>query len=241
MTKFQFPRILATSALCLAAMGCTRLNLVEQLEPADRRVPIVNRDKARRVQYTHPQFTLYELNGCYYVPLTVYMGKEDVPLFGLRYADMETALGKFVRYEPELSTAKVWLFPLTDEEAANCLKELHPRKEEMVVRQPRAAAAATVIAPTSPDFRKARVLGKVLSFCPESLQANQDTTYCSTPAIPAVEGTRTLGYYAAYGPVWCVDAVGNIVLFAAESAIAIPGGIVFWVLVNLAAETSPHG
>jgi hypothetical protein len=38
-----------------------------------------------------------------------------------------------------------------------------------------------------------------------------------------------------------VDAVGNIVLFAAESAIAIPGGIVFWVLVHAVAAISPHG
>ncbi len=234
-------RLLACTALCLASVGCTRLNLVEQLEPADRRVPIINLNEAGRYQDSRRQFTLYELNGCYYVPLTVYMGKEDVPLFGLRFADMETPLGRFVRYEPEPATAKLWLFLLTDEEATNCLKELNPRHEEIVVRKSRNAAAATVIAPASPDFRKARALGKVLSFCPESLQPNQDSGYCSTPAIPAAEGSRTLGYYAAYGPVWCVDTVGNIVLFAAESAIAIPGGIVLWVLVNAAEAISPHG
>ena len=239
-----FRKILATTALCLAVGACvscsTRLNLVEQLEPADRRVPIVNRDKARRVQNTRQQFTLYELNGCYYVPLTVYMGKEDVPLFGLRYADSEPLLGKLVRYEPELSTAKVWLFPLTDEEAAHCLKELHPGQADIVVRQPHNASTAPVIDSSSPDFKRARACGKVLSFCPESLRANQDSTYCTTPCIPAEKGTRSLGYYAAYGPVWCVDAAGNILLFATESAIAIPGRIVFWGLVKLAAQTLPH-
>lgn len=237
-------RILTTAVLCIAAgacVSCTRLNLVEQLEPADRRVPIVNQDEARSMQATRRQFTLYELNGCYYVPLTVYMGKEDVPLFGLRYADMETALGKLVRYEPELSTAKVWLFPLTDEEAAHCLKELHPGQADVVVRQPHDTSTAPVIDSSSPDFKRARSCGKVLCFCPESLRANQDSTYCTTPCIPAEKGTRSLGYYAAYGPIWCVDAAGNILLFATESAIAIPCGIVLWGLVNLAAETSPHG
>ena len=238
-----FRKILATTALFLAVgacVSCTRLNLVEQLEPADRRVPIVNRDKTRRVQNTRQQFTLYELNGCYYVPLTVYMGKEDVPLFGLRYADSETLLGKLVRYEPELSTAKVWLFPLTDEEAAHCLKELHPGQADVVVRQPHDVSTAPVIDSSSPDFKRARACGKVLGFCPESLRANQDSTYCTTPCIPAEKGTRSLGYYAAYGPVWCVDAAGNILLFATESAIAIPCHIVFWGLVKLAAATLPH-
>ena len=79
------------------------------------------------------------------------------------------------------------------------------------------------------------------NFCAESLRANQESAYCTTPAIPAGKGTCTLGYYAAYGLVWCVATLGNIVLFAAESAIAIPGGIVFWVLLNAAHTISPHG
>ena len=93
-------KILATTALCLAALvvsGCTKLNLVEQLNPEDRRVPIVDANPKR--------FTLFELNGSYYVPLTVYMGKEDVPILGRRNANVDGLFTERVSYTPDSTTA----------------------------------------------------------------------------------------------------------------------------------------
>lgn len=237
-------RFLTTATLCLAAgacASCTRLNLVEQLEPADKRVPIINRQEPLPRQGKVPQrVTLYELNGCYYVPITVYMGKEDVPLFGLRFADTETPIAKYVRYTPDPATAQMWLFPLSDEEATHCLKELHPHKGDIEVKQPHDINTAPVIATSTFDYKQARACGKVQSFCPQSVQANQSAAYCTTPRLPVEKGTRSLGYYLAWGPVWCADAAGNVALFAAESALAIPCGLIFCGLLLISSETLPH-
>lgn len=238
-----FPRILAVMGICFAVVcgpGCTKLNLVEQLEPADRRVPIIKRYETDANGRNIKRVTLYELNGCYYVPLTVYMGKEDVPIFGLRWADMETRPGKSVRYTPDPATARVWFFPLSDEEASACLKELHPKKKDIEVKQPHDIDTAPIVAATQFDVKRARVCGKVKRFWPKSVQASQDASHCTTPRLPVDEGSRSLGYYVAYGPVWCLDAVGNVAIFATESALAIPGVVIFGGVLLIVLETFPH-
>ena len=231
--KRLFHRILTTTVLCLAAVvvsGCTKLNLVEQLNPEDRRVPIVDANPKR--------FTLFELNGSYYVPLTVYMGKEDVPILGWRSANVGGPFSERVSYTPDPTTAQVWLFPLSDKEATECLEELHPNKTDIAVKQEHDIDTAPIIASSSFDFKRARVCGKVRMFCPQSVQANQNGLYYSTPRLPVEKGTRSFGYYVAYGPVWCVDAVGNVAIGAAEAAVAAPFAVI---LVGMLAILPHHG
>ncbi len=226
-------KILSTIALCLAAVVvscCTKLNLVEQLNPEDRRVPIVD-GKPKR-------FTLYELNGSYYVPLTVYMGKEDVPILGRRNANVDGLFTERVSYTPDPATGHVWLFPLSNKEATECLEELHPNKTDIAVKQDHDIDTAPIIASSSFDFKRARVCGKVRMFCPQSVQANQNGLYYSTPRLPVEKGSRFFGYYVAYGPVWCVDAVGNVVICAAEATVAAPFAVI---LVGLLAILPHHG
>ena len=233
MTMPLIHRILATTALCLAAVvvsGCTKLNLVEQLNPEDRRVPIVDANPNH--------FTLFELKGSYYVPLTVYMGKEDVPILGRLNANVDGPFTKRVCYTPDPTTAQVWLFPLSDKEATKCLEELHPNKTDIAVKQEHDIDTAPIIASSSFDFKRARVCGKVRMFCPQSVQANQNGLYYSTPRLPVEEGTRSFGYYVAYGPVWCVEAVGNVAIGAAEAAVAIPFSVI---LVGILSILPHHG
>ena len=228
-----FRKILTTTALCLAAVvvsGCTKLNLVEQLNPEDRRVPIVDANPKH--------FTLFELNGSYYVPLTVYMGKEDVPILGRRNANVDGLFTERVSYTPNPATAQVWLFPLSDKEATECLEELHPNKTDITVKQEHDIDTVPIIASSSFDFKRARVCGKVRMFCPKSVQANQNGLYYTTPRLPVEKGTRSFGYYVAYVPVWCADAVGNVAIGAAEAAMAVPCSVI---LVGILAIFSHHG
>lgn len=164
------------------------------------------------------RFTLFELNDSYYVPLTVYMGKEDVPILGRRNANVDGLFTERVSYTPDPTTAQVWSFPLSDKEATECLEELHPNKTDFAVKQEHDIDTAPIIASSSFAFKRARVCGKVRMFCPQSVQANQNGLYYSTPRLPVEKGTRSFGYYVAYGPVWCVDAVGNVAIGAAEAA-----------------------
>ena len=75
-------------------------------------------------------------------------------------------------------------------------------------------------------------------FCPKSVQANQNGLYYTTPRLPVEKGTRSFGYYVAYGPVWCVDAVGNVAIGAAEAAVAAPFAVI---LVGMLAILPHHG
>ncbi len=219
---------------CMSFSGCTRLNLVEQLEPADCRVPIVDTDNQKRA------YTLYELDGCYYVPLTVYMGKEEVPLF-----NKHMLKDRDISYTPDLTTGQVWLFPLSDEEVTQCLENIKGQKPLAASKQAQKTQAATIVQAKDFDFQRARVFrvkDKFSWYAPQSACPSQiGYQYYSPQSLPSDKGSRSWGYYVAYGPVWCADALGNVAIGAVEGVAMAPFAVCIGGMYILLKATSVHG
>lgn len=206
-------------ALCTACLSsCTRLNLVEQLSPPDKRVPIIAESR-------NPHFTVYELDGNYYLLRTVFMGTEDVPLLTSRFAGWPSMYGKYIVYTPDTSTARDYLFPLTDDEAARALQFIQRLPERPVIKQPAAADKLAVIAAQDFDFARAHRWHEPYTHYhirPDSAGVTQRHAYYSTPEIAGEPGTSSIGSKLALAPVWVADAAGNLLLAAAETAVLIP-------------------
>lgn len=219
---------------CMIFSSCTRLNLVEQLEPEDRRVPIVDTDNQKH------SYTLYELDGCYYVPLTVYLGKEEVPLFSKRWLN-----GRNISYTPDLSTGQVWFFPLSDDEVTECFEHIKGHNPLVVPKQAQGAQAPTVVAAENFDFKRARAFRakvKTLRLAPQSASPSQlGKQYYSPQSLPQEKGSRSWGYYVAYGPVWCADALGNVAIGAVEGVAMAPFAVCIGGMYLLLKATSVHG
>lgn len=218
--------------LCVGLSSCTRLNLVEQLEPDDKRVPIVDTDIKKRA--------FYQLDGCYYVPLTVYMGKEEVPLFS-----KHSLRGRNISYTPDLSTGQVWLFPLSEDEVAECMENIKGKKPTVALKQAGDAAAPGIVSAKDFDFKRAEVFYTKRNFswyAPESACPSQlRERYYSPQSIPAEQGSYSWGYYVAFGPVWCTDALGNVAIGAVEGVAMAPFVICFGGVYLLLKATSVHG
>lgn len=214
--RYSFHLLMALCTACLSS--CTRLNLVDQLSPPDKRVPIIAESR-------NPHFTVYELDGNYYLLRTVFMGTEDVPLLTSRFAGWPSMYGKYIVYTPDTSTARDYLFPLTDDEAARALQFIQRLPERPVIKQPAAADKLAVIAAQDFDFDRAHCWHEPYTHYhirPESVAVTQKHSYYSTPEIPGEPGTRSLGNKLALAPVWLADTAGNLLLSTAETAVLIP-------------------
>lgn len=214
--RYSFHLLMALCTACLSS--CTRLNLVEQLSPPDKRVPIIAESR-------NPHFTVYELDGNYYLLRTVFMGTEDVPLLTSRFAGWPSMYGKYIVYTPDTSTARDYLFPLTDDEAARAMQFIRKLPERPVIKQSDPPHPAQVIAAQDFDFARARRWQEPYTHYhirPESAAVTQKHSYYSTPEIPGEPGTRSLGNKLALAPVWLADAAGNLLLSTAETAVLIP-------------------
>lgn len=224
--------------ICLLLCSCSNLHLVEQIAPEDRRVPVA----------IPPEYAeyVYELDGTYYIPITVAMAKEELPLItsGMPYAAVVYA-GR-ATYTPDADTQRVYLFRL---EHAELPYDLRRKADKQVATQ-----APAFIPETEFPFARAkkhplkpkhsRVMKN--SFDREQLkpastlweEVHRGPTFDSSApypigVLPVQPGTRSWGNRLAYVPLFVLDVAGNAVLKGAEVAVGTACGAVFAVPVGI--------
>lgn len=221
-----------------ALSSCSNLHLVEQIAPEDRRVPVA-------IPPEHAEY-LYELDGAYYIPITVAMAKEELPLItsGMPYA--AAAYTGRPTYTPDADTQRVYLFRLEHKELPY---EMRPKADKQATTQ-----APAFIPETEFPFARAKkhpLISKKSRCVKITLQQKQlkpastrweevhrgPTFDSSAPypigVLPVQPGTRSWGNRLAYVPLVVLDAAGNVVLKGTEIAIATAFGSVVAVPVGI--------
>lgn len=222
------PYILLLSVVSLLLGSCSNLNLVEQLAPEDRRVPIAIPPKETPF--------VYEYRGAFYIPITIAMAKEDMPLISSGLSNAGMAYCSYPRYIPDKDTAKVYLFRLTRNEIGGKIASL-PR-----TTQPSPSTAPDYIAHEAFPYKQAKRhrLTNMNDYDnimrPVSTGWNKayrvwipDSEPYPVGILPIVPGTRSLTNRLAYGPLWIMDAAGNIVLKGAEITMGATCGAVMFI------------
>lgn len=202
-------------ALCAASCS-KQLNLVEQLDPPNKQVPIISRPMQQ------PDWgKIYCLNGQYYLPLTV--------VYATRRT-LWTDTAPYI-YTPIAGTEQRYLFPLTDREAEDYLG-----RERGTVKQPVTATKPAPIAAANFPFAKAtKVPNRVeatfpTALVPQSARCDERTynRVGATSILPIKNGQRSLAANIALVPVFLVETVGNTVICAVHAPFYLVVGIVYF-------------
>ena len=202
-------------ALCAASCS-KQLNLVEQLDPPNKQVPIIS------APMQQPDWgKIYCLNGQYYLPLTV--------VYATRRT-LWTDTAPYI-YTPLAGTEQRYLFPLTDREAEDYLG-----RERGTVKQPVTAPKPAPIAAANFPFAKAtKVPNRVKATFPTALVPQSarcdERTYNrvgATSILPIKNGQRSLAANMALVPVFLVETVGNTVICAVHVPFYLIAGIFYY-------------
>lgn len=200
--------------LSLMLSNCTNFNLVEQLSPEDRRVPVA-------IPPLDAQY-VYEWQGAYYLPITVAMAKEDMPLLTSGLSDARAVYCSSPRYTIDADTAGVYLFRLTPNELSGKLRtpasspadsaafvpqEDFPYNRAKRHRLKKIYPGDNIVRPISTGWNKAY-----------RVWIPNDSPY-PIGILPVHPGTRSRGNKLAYALLLVPDAAGNIVIKGAEITI----------------------
>lgn len=212
--------------------SCTNFNLVEQIDPPDMRIPVAIPPADERY--------VYEWQGAYYIPITVAMAKEDMPLLtsGLHHAG--AIYCDYPRYTPDAATARVYMFRLRAHEISGYIEEA-PNESASSDNTPNVIAAKdfpyahakrhrlthgsyhhNILKPASTGWVKAH-RGWIF---------DKDAPY-PVDILPMEPGTRSWADWLAYGPLAVLDAAGNIVIKGTEVSIAMTTGAVIMIPVGI--------
>ena len=219
--------------LCLLGLSaCTSFNLTEQL--STRLVPVVVPDE--------DVATFYERDGKYYHALTIAMAVEHIPLLTAKKKPSNAFYHSPVTYTPDMKTAQTYLFQLTDAEAELVLKTLRESKSSNKQRAARIKSKdkpgyrPPVVKAADFDFAEARSfthpnvslggwkstrLKQFEEECPYSIGLRKYGNVYPHPiaALPAQHIPPSLAAKLAYGPVWVLDAAGNLTINTLEAAV----------------------
>lgn len=214
--------------LLLLLGACTSLNLVEQIEPQDKRVPVV-------VKQQHAEEgILYEWNGRYYMPLTVAMAKEDIPLLTSRMRNARMFYHSAATYTPVRGTERELLVWLLDHEVESllelsagsiCQQPPSIGSTALLSSMPAGALANKKVKQHKVKAERLRSFRPVLSGWRAFGWCDDAAAVYPTVCRPIQEGTRSFGNKLVYVPLWVVDAAGNILVNSVECALYIPAGI----------------
>lgn len=205
--------------------SCTNFNLVEQIAPEDMRIPVAIPPTDEKC--------VYEWNGAYYIPITVAMAKENMPLLtsGLHHAG--AIYCDYPRYTPDAATARVYLFRLRADEISGYIEEA-PDTLSSSDHAPAVIAAKdfpysrakrhrlthgsdhyNILKPASTGWAKAH----------RGWITDADAPY-PVDILPVEPGTRSWADWLVYAPLSVLDAAGNIVIKGAETGLAMTTGAV---------------
>ena len=203
-------KLLIFSLAALLFSSCHCLYLTEQLDEADRRVPII-------ITEYHPykveQRNFWKHQGNYYIKARVHYARE-------RYPFVDTWHTKSRRYS-ETEPGEYYYFPLTNEEVDTRLK-----LPKGTTKQPKDAM-------TLPPLRVASqkrgewqqlTMKQVISGAPTSARKKHfGFGACSIEALPTREGTRGAARTLLLGPTWVIDTTANAAILAVEAPILAVG------------------
>lgn len=203
----------------VALSSCTSFNLIEQVNPPDRRVPVVLPIPDNEM--VKGKYVLYELNGSYYTKLTVAMAQEDVPLLTERIPDkgMSCYVSE-VRYTPIPGTEQVFFFKLNKWELqeARITPAKHPKKtmpEMIPEKEFNLKTARKILDPSlTPDY----ITKPVSTGYIRTSIRSRNPTYAIT-CLPIDKGTRGAGYYTKATLLALPDLAGNLLIGATEATI----------------------
>lgn len=201
----KYLQIFLFSLIALLLCSCHNLYLKEQLDPPDRRVPIVIDD------YTQPGIlktrNFWKHKGNYYTKLRVHYARERHPLFH--------NISSHERIYTDTEPGEYYYFPLTDKEV-NKLLDL----PENSIRQPADAMKLPILRVAEQNSREWQQVTMKLgnaSTPKSSLYRNSCLGAYSIGALPERKGTRETWQTLLYGPAWVVDTAANAAILTVEA------------------------
>lgn len=226
------PHYLLLTLICLLLKSCSSFNLIEQIDPENKRVPVAIPTAGNE--------EVYEYKGAFYLPVTVALAKEDMPLItsGCSYSSM--FYHRYPNYALDEESKEVYLFRLTDEELFVHVKKNASSGNQNATNAPSFYSEKEFPFAQAKRHRQKDIAGHIAK--PnntgwEAVHRGRNPVNSPYPisVLPVEPGTRSWGNRLAYALLWIPDTAGNLLLKGTESVlmtagtavVAVPLGILY--------------